>query len=487
MKKLLILVFLLLPVVTYGASFADVLFAELVSQPVNGSSWVELVNRTGSDINIEDWKIKHIFFDSFGNLVTSTTTFDDLIIPTKGLVSLDLALGTTSGQAILYDQLGKLIHGISYGSINDRDTDNIGIPPTIGQSIITSGNDGGPWSVSDIVSRNWFNQWPTKQEILDTLPAGVENNLSGAGGEVAGFVTDWVNASGLTFSRAGLGQVSWPMSLNLTGQVARATLSNLNGVFDFGFGYAKIKSTLGAPLVASSMRVTLFGLPRASYSINDISVFDDNGNLLATSSSAYPVISDFSYTFDAGSASGTLDFMTSLPATFLVPTSTLPIATTTPPDSTTTPPTSTSTPPLPPDSSSTPPVASSTLPIDPPASTTPPVLPPDSTTTLPTHNYSGGGGGALLWPRLNLGQPDGRVLGASAFRFNRIMRFGMTGRDVRELQVILQREGFYHLGLAGSFGPATRLALIAWQKKYHLSATGLAGRSTLRALNNSTD
>lgn len=53
----------------------------------------------------------------------------------------------------------------------------------------------------------------------------------------------------------------------------------------------------------------------------------------------------------------------------------------------------------------------------------------------------------------------------------------MEGGDVRALQVALLSEGF-KVGTDGVFGPNTRKALIAYQKKKGLTADGIAGPTT---------
>jgi putative chitinase len=60
---------------------------------------------------------------------------------------------------------------------------------------------------------------------------------------------------------------------------------------------------------------------------------------------------------------------------------------------------------------------------------------------------------------------------------------GETGPDVEQLQRALFIEGFYRGIVDGFFGPATENAVIAFQRtKGHLTADGVAGPMTLRAL-----
>ncbi len=63
-----------------------------------------------------------------------------------------------------------------------------------------------------------------------------------------------------------------------------------------------------------------------------------------------------------------------------------------------------------------------------------------------------------------------------------ILRNGSSGASVELLQLALNRAGFGPLGTDGLFGSLTRLALIEFQKKYGLSADGIAGPATNMAL-----
>lgn len=57
----------------------------------------------------------------------------------------------------------------------------------------------------------------------------------------------------------------------------------------------------------------------------------------------------------------------------------------------------------------------------------------------------------------------------------------MKGKDVRELQVALLNQGI-EVSTDGVFGPATRQAVMAYQKKTGLSADGVAGPATSKSL-----
>ena len=63
-----------------------------------------------------------------------------------------------------------------------------------------------------------------------------------------------------------------------------------------------------------------------------------------------------------------------------------------------------------------------------------------------------------------------------------ILRRGMRGTSVADVQRALRAAGFYHLSIDGIFGAGTEQAVRAFQRDHHLVADGLVGRKTLAAL-----
>jgi hypothetical protein len=70
----------------------------------------------------------------------------------------------------------------------------------------------------------------------------------------------------------------------------------------------------------------------------------------------------------------------------------------------------------------------------------------------------------------------GLVLGVSTFNFGRNLGFGIRGSDVTELQKMLIDEGYLKISTPTQyFGPLTKSALIKWQAKNKIPATGFFG------------
>ena len=62
------------------------------------------------------------------------------------------------------------------------------------------------------------------------------------------------------------------------------------------------------------------------------------------------------------------------------------------------------------------------------------------------------------------------------------LRKGATGSAVKDLQTKLKKLGFYNAYVDGSYGDTTVAAVRAFQKKYNLTADGVAGSETLKKL-----
>ena len=62
------------------------------------------------------------------------------------------------------------------------------------------------------------------------------------------------------------------------------------------------------------------------------------------------------------------------------------------------------------------------------------------------------------------------------------LRKGATGSAVKDLQTKLKKLGFYNASIDGDYGATTVAAVKAFQKKYNLTADGVAGSETLKKL-----
>ena len=63
-----------------------------------------------------------------------------------------------------------------------------------------------------------------------------------------------------------------------------------------------------------------------------------------------------------------------------------------------------------------------------------------------------------------------------------ILKQGSTGGEVKEVQRRLKMWGYYNGAVDGQFGAGTKSAVVAFQKKNGLTADGVVGKSTYKAL-----
>jgi peptidoglycan endopeptidase LytE len=64
------------------------------------------------------------------------------------------------------------------------------------------------------------------------------------------------------------------------------------------------------------------------------------------------------------------------------------------------------------------------------------------------------------------------------------LRYGMRGNDVKTLQIKLQNLGYFNHKVTGYFGSVTKTSVLNFQKANGLSADGIVGKNTYKALNN---
>jgi len=69
------------------------------------------------------------------------------------------------------------------------------------------------------------------------------------------------------------------------------------------------------------------------------------------------------------------------------------------------------------------------------------------------------------------------------FNYIRLLKVGMTGADVRELQTSLNYLGFSAGSADGIFGSRTRAAVVSFQQSRGLATDGIVGPNTARAIN----
>ena len=77
---------------------------------------------------------------------------------------------------------------------------------------------------------------------------------------------------------------------------------------------------------------------------------------------------------------------------------------------------------------------------------------------------------------------DVKTVGQTAVLEAAVLRQGSKGGEVKEVQRRLKLWGYYNGAVDGVFGAGTRAAVIAFQKKNGLTADGVVGKATYKAL-----
>ena len=107
----------------------------------------------------------------------------------------------------------------------------------------------------------------------------------------------------------------------------------------------------------------------------------------------------------------------------------------------------------------------------PPAVSTP-TTPVKSTTTTPAQGHATTKPSTKSAASLRVALPGGKLL-----------RAGDTGAAVKKLQQALKKLGYTPGAVDGSFGPATKQAVVSFQRTSALSADGIVGPTTVAKLN----
>jgi peptidoglycan hydrolase-like protein with peptidoglycan-binding domain len=86
-------------------------------------------------------------------------------------------------------------------------------------------------------------------------------------------------------------------------------------------------------------------------------------------------------------------------------------------------------------------------------------------------------------PSTSASSPSGSATSGSAPAANPVLRPGMTGEAVRQLQQRLRAKGFYEGAIDGVFGSQTEAAVRRAQSANGLTVDGIVGPATWRVLN----
>jgi len=318
MKKILSFVGLLFVATFIFVGFSiPVAHAQLASVLINeikldGTQWVEIMNTTAGDINLTSstWDLVRT---EAGPAGVATTTLSGLL-PAHGLLTFaPSALATTTYQTLLtLKNDGATIYSMSYGSSTPLGGEPVlEAFPGAGESGVLTG--GTTWSATTTITKGWYNEGPAPTVasiITDLNSANLATNLG------SGSIPDTSAATGLYFEKYvgsdAVGRITFTSSLNLTNASTTDILQNLGTEMEAAAGSLSFDARTATALKDAGATISIYHVNDLWYDvsdldISDLTVEDDDGLEIATSSGSYPSLSLVSTSTNNG---GTFTFTT---------------------------------------------------------------------------------------------------------------------------------------------------------------------------------
>lgn len=288
---------------------SSVVINEFVYNPSSGSEWVELFNKTGSDIDLSTFTIE----DRAGHIKTLSGT-----IPGRGIFVYDNAgadfLNNTTingnGDIIYLKDGAVIVDEITYqkeanGTVINNTSSVVNI--SSGQSLYRTTDGGSVWAVASSPSKGWFNNAGTEGQapLLSTIDtnlhdAGMESNIGELANPSSTPATE--GAGGLYFEKIGQGKIVFEKALNLSDQATVAVLQGLGSAMEMSATHIKFDSDIAEAMKATGAKIYMYGLNTLGYlSTPDIIIKDDDNNVLGRNDPT--AVESINYDSDAGTLS----------------------------------------------------------------------------------------------------------------------------------------------------------------------------------------
>lgn len=317
MKKILSYVGLLLAVIFVFIGFStqitrasdpyslgNVLINEFVINTSPGTAqWYELMNNTDTDIDLTSW-----IFDS---AINGTSTIDTLLgtssklLPARGLLTISIPYtpGDDAGDVLqIKSPSGTSIHAVSYGNQPNPPAPNHVTAPTSAQSAILTGTSTPVWSTTTTITRGWYNEGPapTIASIVSDINAGgVVTNMGDLSDPSAATDLYFEKRTDISSSTTALGKLTFAGPLNLTNSSTTALLQDLGNKMEVAAGSMNFDARMAEDLRTAGASVSMYNINNIGYDVSTLStssltVTDDLGVEIATSSIDYPDLSGVS-------------------------------------------------------------------------------------------------------------------------------------------------------------------------------------------------
>lgn len=277
-----------------------VIINEFVSAPSSGNEWVELLNITGSPIDLTGWKLTELT-DPDGIPTEILLLNLSGTIPANGILVFEVAgtnlnnLGDSIG---LYDNTPTLINRVSYGNVASPYVADLTAPASEKSGAYIS----GAWQTDQTPTKGWFND--AGQEGAAPLLSDIDAALFAAGigsniGELDNpSATPVDEEDALYFEKSGAGKIVFTDSLNLSDQETVDVLQDLGGAMEMSDGHIAFDSETAQAMTDTGAKIYMYGLDFDS--TPNIIVKDDEGTVIDLEDENYPDITDISYDTETG-------------------------------------------------------------------------------------------------------------------------------------------------------------------------------------------
>lgn len=285
--------------ILFDESNSPIVINEFVYNPSSGNEWIELFNKTGGDINLENWQLVD------GNGISDDLTLTGTI-PANGILVFEKSggdgwLNNSGSESItLKDNNDQIKDTVSYKNSSFVNGQNIGNVAE-DQSICRASDGGANWQSCTNPTKGWFNgagsegQAPLLSTIDSTLhTVGIESNI---GELINPSSTPAAEGTGaLFFEKIGQGKIILEKTLNLSDQATVAVLQSLSTDIEISASHIKFDSETADAMSATSAKVYMYGLNYAS--TPDIIIKNDTGDVLGTNDPT--AVENISYDSDTG-------------------------------------------------------------------------------------------------------------------------------------------------------------------------------------------
>ncbi|MBI2599700.1 lamin tail domain-containing protein, partial [Candidatus Daviesbacteria bacterium] len=288
----------------FNESTASAVINEFSYDPSSGQSeWIEILNKTGNDIDLSGWTVS----DTANHVrdLSGTLPANGLVVYTNtGDSWMNDTDSSGDGDTIYLKNGADTIDEVTY----QQQANNTVIDNTSDVGSVSSGNsvyrtsDGGSSWITGTPTKGWFNS--AGQEGAAPLLSDIDSQLYGDEsseedrvdsniGELENPSNTPEGDSGLYFEVAGEGKIIFTASLNLTNQATVVVLQSLGQKMEMTDGHLEFDSQTASDMAVTGAKLYMYGINNLGYSSENqpnVIVSDDSGDEIYDDDENYPII-----------------------------------------------------------------------------------------------------------------------------------------------------------------------------------------------------